>query len=866
MDYIGKEVFHKVKYGKGIIINQDDSYISVRFDSSDSIRKFPYPACFKQFLQLVDKESSDIAKKAAEDKDKADKEETERKRDEAKIKLIESFIATRASSLNQKSSNVRTFSSLDAFYVAQEKSLKAEIAFLRANGGKRIKILDGKMVEWKYDRYVYSFESDSELNLPDSIPICLWPIGKQEGIRASVMDCEEFTIIISSAEYIGDSIPVIEFSAEPWQLIQFLIDRLSSLNKANSPIANEIVCNGFKKIQPSNKISTGQDTACSMSLSQPITFIWGPPGTGKTETLAKIAIKHLSMGYRVLMLSYSNVSVDGAIWRVYKKDSENVPGKLVRYGYPRDKELLEHEYLTSYNLTIMNHPFLLRERANLIEERKHLNRTSSRYVEIGQRLIQIKKKLDDEEKFAVDNASFVATTVSKAIADSTLYGSSFDTVIFDEASMAYIPQIVFSAGLAIKHFICMGDFAQLPPIVQSQSDSILNDDIFKYCGIVDAVENGYGHEWLCMLDIQYRMHPDIASFSSFSMYHGLLKSGEKMAAARREIVSASPFSGQPIQFVDLSGMMSVCRKTADNSRINVLSAMVSMGLAINAAKTHEVGIITPYNAQSRLLHAMARDVMENAPYLNKIACATVHQFQGSEKDVIIYDAVDCYRQPYPGSLLTNMNNNNANRLYNVAVTRARGKIISVANVAYMEKHLSKRLIFRTMIDIFSLFKDKAYGEIVFREIDSKELSLFSDSFAETEFLNDMVNAKTEVLIDIPGGMTGRSEFIWKFAEMVSRLKSRGVRVVIRTDNKSQIPRELNKYVIENAFITDPVVLIDRKKTWFGMPVSKAEFISKGEAIPTEFRPILRFKGKHFAQALYVFLEMNRTVTNQKVHR
>lgn len=237
----------------------------------------------------------------------------------------------------------------------------------------------------------------------------------------------------------------------------------------------------------------------------------------------------------------------------------------------------------------------------------------------------------------------MATTVSKAIADKILFEDRFDTVIFDEASMAFIPQIVFSAGLADRHFVCMGDFAQLPPIVQGDDESTLNVDIFRYCGIVDAVEAGYGHEWLCMLDTQYRMHPDIAAFSSRTMYRGLLKSALGMREKRELITRRAPFKDHPIGVVDLSGMMSVCTRTADQSRINVLSAMISMGIALRAATHSEVGVITPYNAQSRLLHAMTRDIAERYPNLQRITCATVHQFQGSEKDVIVYDAVDCYR-------------------------------------------------------------------------------------------------------------------------------------------------------------------------------------------------------------------------------
>ena len=130
-----------------------------------------------------------------------------------------------------------------------------------------------------------------------------------------------------------------------------------------------------------------------------------------------------------------------------------------------------------------------------------------------------------------------------------------------------------------------------------------------------------------MLDTQHRMHPDISDFASYAMYNGLLCSAENMEEERHNIISLKPVKGHAMVFADLSGMMSVCTKTGDNSRINVLSAMISFALALESAKSYEVGIITPYHAQSRLLHAMARDIAIISPELKPISCATVHQFK-----------------------------------------------------------------------------------------------------------------------------------------------------------------------------------------------------------------------------------------------
>ena len=138
--------------------------------------------------------------------------------------------------------------------------------------------------------------------------------------------------------------------------------------------------------------------AMQMALSQAITFIWGPPGTGKTQILAQIAIEHIKKNHTVLMLSYSNVSVDGAIMRVHDLAPDIKAGKLIRYGYARQPALLNHPFLTSYNYTLQKHPKLLNERNELIKERKKLHRSSKRYLEIGERLTAIKKYLKEEEK------------------------------------------------------------------------------------------------------------------------------------------------------------------------------------------------------------------------------------------------------------------------------------------------------------------------------------------------------------------------------------------------------------------------------------------------------------------------------------
>ena len=865
MDLTGKKVKHN-KFGEGVITQQDTSYVSVKFETETGLKKFLYPSCFKTFLKLADEEAAARTNVTVKQHEEQEREKKQQAAEEAEARRF----AKNMQQSGLKSGRIvelRPFSSVATFCEEYKRAIAAEISYLKINGGKRQRIFDGQRIEIENGCYVYSFEADDELTYPEGTQISIWQGRGNTAVSGYIVGCEDFTVIIAADTNLGSAVSSLEFSAEPWRLLEALIERLTEISDKQSAIVKTLVCDGYKSMDYGNyKITSGQPAAVQMSKNQPITFVWGPPGTGKTQTLAKIALSHMEQGNRVLMLSYSNVSVDGAILRVHKMKPDTSPGTLVRYGYARDKELLAHRHLTTYRLAIHHHPELLKEWQNLIAERKTISRTSSRYLQIGRRLTQIKAVLSSEEKEVVKNACFVATTVSKAVVDSTVRGCNFDVVIFDEASMAYIPQIVFAAGLARKRFICMGDFRQLPPIVQSSETSLLNVDVFRYCGITTAVDGGRNHKWLCMLNMQYRMHPHIADFASRMMYGGHLRSAEDMERNRRDIAGQDPMGGHAMVFADLSGMMSVCTKTGDNSRVNVLSALMSFSLALEAAENYEVGIITPYRAQSRLLHAMARDAADANPELKSIACATVHQFQGSEKDVIVYDAVDCYRMPYPGILLTSTVNNYANRLFNVALTRAKGKFIGVANIAYMDnKNLSGNLMFRRMIEVQRRKTGYLTGQVLCRKhtaAGGRTMSFFRTDEGNRCLLKDIAQARREIRIDIPD-KPAEDGFCGQLATALHTAKENGIKVYIRAENKQGIPSALKALAIENSFVANPVILIDKRVVWFGMPASNANFKSEGSILRTEYRPVIRFEGTHTATALYGFMEMSRTIDQSK---
>jgi superfamily I DNA and/or RNA helicase len=215
----------------------------------------------------------------------------------------------------------------------------------------------------------------------------------------------------------------------------------------------------------------------------------------------------------------------------------------------------------------------------------------------------------------------------------------------------------------------VGDPRQLPPIVQSD-DPVVRRAIGRIVFEVAAP----GPDAVAMLDVQYRMHPAIGELVGGLFYGGRLTHG---ATGTEAITARAPFPGEAVVVVDTR---STCQRSQKgSSRVNLTSAETTAELAEEAVRggSTSVAVITPYAAQAseiRKLLAARRigDVVE---------CSTIHRFQGRECDVVIIDLVDAPPMR-PSALLADAPN-----LLNVSISRARGKLVIVADVAYFEDGL-----------------------------------------------------------------------------------------------------------------------------------------------------------------------------------
>jgi len=243
--------------------------------------------------------------------------------------------------------------------------------------------------------------------------------------------------------------------------------------------------------------------------------------------------------------------------------------------------------------------------------------------------------------------------------------------------------------LAKAAIAVFGDFRQLAPIAQADTAKVnkwLKRDVFQQAGIEQAVNMGGDDPRMALLAMQYRMHPEISAGPNRLFYQGRLEDSPDVAKRTEAIGALAPLSNQRLALIDSTRLrLKAYRDFQSFSHYNPFSALLTMGVVstLRASGAKTVGVVTPYAAQARLLNALAKDedLTETCPV------ATVHRFQGSEQEIIVFDGVDDKPMWKLGVLLRGGIGSTAMRLINVAVTRAKGKFVGLLNREFFRSHL-----------------------------------------------------------------------------------------------------------------------------------------------------------------------------------
>lgn len=432
---------------------------------------------------------------------------------------------------------------------------------------------------------------------------------------------------------------------------------------------------------------TSQFKAFKAALDKDITFIWGPPGTGKSYTLAAIIMALYKMdGERTAVCCLSNVAVDQLLNKVVGiievQEPEMPRGVFYRAGRTQDEKLIQTDFLFPDDSKSRELRTIIKLASKKLEKYKKDSRQySDEAIKIKAKLKDAREKLKENTDYLIGNVRVVFSTIANFVINSRLKDGIFDNLIVDEASMLAQPQLIALARKVTKRIILVGDFQQLSPIATS-GVPILRNNVFKLCGIDIAHTN---HPALHQLLNQRRSNPKLVDVINHAFYANRLNAKNSM---HNSIVARAPFSDCVI------GMYSVLdgavRFTRGGTRQNTANADAVMELldiySQDEEETFSIGVITPYVGQVSMLKARFIEKEYSLDFQDRVEIGTVHTFQGSECDVIIFDIVDCSRfekgKPYFGRIYSG---EQGEQLLNVAISRARHKLIVVCDPEFITK-------------------------------------------------------------------------------------------------------------------------------------------------------------------------------------
>lgn len=491
-------------------------------------------------------------------------------------------------------------------------------------------------------------------------------------------------------------------------LLLKLEERLRRLD-AMPLLASELTqSKDFKEIKSVN----GQDAVAvaDQLVGLPIPwakFLWGPPGAGKTYSIGRLLARLLqdSTDERHLVIAPSNRAVDVAVFQFLLnckgvKQLENMIAdrRILRFGYARKQEILNRpELLGPANLNELTRT--IKDFSQRIRQAEETHESEEKLSGMRAELLTVQEQLRERVQDHIQDSAVVFTTSTLAYLGSQsnpIPDMKWSSVLVDEVTMVPPAQCAFLGSLACSRFLLGGDPRQLGPIFEVRSGrqtmtEWMGWDIFEKSGISKG--NGEART-VCISDSRLT-RIDTQRRCCAGIWAEVKSKYPKVSCSVNEeslkwITDLPPASGKAVVVLDTSRTDAHCQRAHESWR-NPVSAETAMEVACTAVgeskRNLSIAIITPYRAQVRDLRKRLRqEARSENPAYGGIEAGTVHQFQGSDADFVIFDLVDGRDRSELGLLLQG---DTGRRLVNVAITRARGKVVIIVDRIWFRSKASR---------------------------------------------------------------------------------------------------------------------------------------------------------------------------------
>jgi superfamily I DNA and/or RNA helicase len=231
-------------------------------------------------------------------------------------------------------------------------ALRANIEFLKREGSSQIKLRNGQLITAAADKYVYEFGLESLQNIEADADIEVRV--SSQSATGKVAAINETSIQVELDKNLGATVPEAILIISSYYLLQMLVDKLEKVQKGEIKLSGlstkvfgqKSASAGLDEeyIQPpqEEKLNEYQERALRLALGSDVTYLWGPPGTGKTQTIASIIEGLIFQNKSVLLIAHTNIATDEAMYKTVKhlEDSKDViDGQLLREGSIQLKKL-----------------------------------------------------------------------------------------------------------------------------------------------------------------------------------------------------------------------------------------------------------------------------------------------------------------------------------------------------------------------------------------------------------------------------------------------------------------------------------------------------------------------------------------------
>lgn len=478
-------------------------------------------------------------------------------------------------------------------------------------------------------------------------------------------------------------------------IIENLLSKITN-PQALAPKIKIPKCKKYHNIKLDENQKEAVDKALSLERGEYL-LIQGPPGTGKTTVIAEIIEQILSQNKlaKILVTSQSNQAVDNVLEKICETED-----KIVRFGKDTSKfsdmakryheELVFDNYLQSVKTRLEN------DKTNYFIESECLEKLHKKWK---RQILQGDKELQELlfKKIRIIFGTLVGISSWQNFRD-----IEFDYIIVDEAGRATLPELMIPLRRG-KRFILVGDHKQLPPIIDSEVlnqmekksyakkdlEVTLFEELFKKIKHKD-----FKH----FLRYNYRSDKSIAKIYSDTFYDGEIQTKDFLKREHGLDFDKKVYFYSTSKLNKRFEVQSGTGKQNDTNRdiiIDILEEIEAQAIKHNIKKT--IGVITPYLAQRNHIRQKFNPKRKNFK-MTDINIDSVDAFQGSDRDIIIYDIV---RSP--------QNNKGSiefvadEKRLNVALSRTKELLFIVgdADFIYNTSIRDKNNPFKTIIEMLS---------------------------------------------------------------------------------------------------------------------------------------------------------------------